>query len=298
MLREVPKGNKGTEQRLRILRTGLKVAPSIGEAFALEILRQLGAAWEALPSTADVLALIEWTPILERGLFLAAHFDCKDHMQSLVSCFHKLLQGQRGNSQAMPYVERVASESLRGLRKVGLRDEIDVLLRHMAGVILNGKDLSTLNEIRTEKSELARLRALLHVASGWLYFGRERQAEPIINAARSLLFSEQWEQKQIKEQSQLARVYARTVGGTSVEIVQKRLEELFQKLTRIRDSIDTLTTHPFYSLLHLDIVEAVVLAIVGEDQTMGANARRWLDDDEFIVRRRIHRDFHAAKKHT
>ena len=40
---------------------------------------------------------------------------------------------------------------------------------------------------------------------------------------------------------------------------------------------------------------AVVLAVVNEDSAMGADARRWLDDDEFIVRRRIHRDFHALK---
>ena len=45
----------------------------------------------------------------------------------------------------------------------------------------------------------------------------------------------------------------------------------------------------------LDVVESVVMAIAGDEQTLGANARRWLDDDEFIVRRRIHRDFQAAR---
>jgi hypothetical protein len=35
------------------------------------------------------------------------------------------------------------------------------------------------------------------------------------------------------------------------------------------------------------------LAVVSDDFTLGANARRWLDDDEFLVRRRIHKDLRA-----
>lgn len=34
----------------------------------------------------------------------------------------------------------------------------------------------------------------------------------------------------------------------------------------------------------------VALAVSGDDFAMGAAARRWLDDDEYLVRRRIHRD--------
>ena len=43
----------------------------------------------------------------------------------------------------------------------------------------------------------------------------------------------------------------------------------------------------------LDVVESVVLAVVSDDFTLGTQARRWLDDDEFLVRRRIHRDLRA-----
>ena len=38
------------------------------------------------------------------------------------------------------------------------------------------------------------------------------------------------------------------------------------------------------------VVEAVVLGIVTEDFAMGGEVRRWLDDDEYLVRRRIHSD--------
>ena len=39
-------------------------------------------------------------------------------------------------------------------------------------------------------------------------------------------------------------------------------------------------------------MEAVVLAVVHEDFAMGP-ARAWMDDDEYLVRRRIHRDHKA-----
>jgi hypothetical protein len=53
---------------------------------------------------------------------------------------------------------------------------------------------------------------------------------------------------------------------------------------------DTFTSLRYYPRLHLTIIEAIVLAIVHEDFGMGPGARRWMDDDEFLVRRRIHRD--------
>jgi cellulose synthase operon protein C len=46
------------------------------------------------------------------------------------------------------------------------------------------------------------------------------------------------------------------------------------------------------------VIEAVVMAVVGDDFTLGASARRWLDDDEFLVRRRIHRDLRATMAQT
>ena len=43
------------------------------------------------------------------------------------------------------------------------------------------------------------------------------------------------------------------------------------------------------------MIEAVVLAVVRDDFTLGSSARRWLDDDEYlVVRRRIHREYRAV----
>ena len=53
---------------------------------------------------------------------------------------------------------------------------------------------------------------------------------------------------------------------------------------------NTFTTAPYYSRLHLNLVEEVVLAIVSDDFALGQAGRRWLDEDEYLVRRRVHGD--------
>jgi hypothetical protein len=98
-----------------------------------------------------------------------------------------------------------------------------------------------------------------------------------------------------REKTLLAVNYAQTLGQAPVEVAQKRLEELFQKLTGIRD---TYTTNQYYSLSQLDVIEAVVRAVVSDDFTQGPQARRWLDDDEYLVRRRIHRDLRSMMAHA
>ena len=84
---------------------------------------------------------------------------------------------------------------------------------------------------------------------------------------------------------------SRRLGQTRLETAQKRLEELFDRLEPIRDAF---VTHKWYSQAQLKVIEGIVLAVAGDDFALGANARRWLDDDEFLVRRRIHAEYRAA----
>ena len=288
LLGDAAKGNKGAEVKAKILDKALAIAPCIGEEFALDLLAQLGPVYDALPQVRETIAVIERSGLLEKALFVAAHFDRKDHIQALVARFHRLLQEQRGNSEALKELNPLVAQCFRGLRKLGMREEIDFLLKEMADIILEGRDVAAVGAAG-DRNWPAALMTLLHVAAGWLYFGKDRQAEPVLNAARKLLFEGELLPK---DQTPLACAYATAVGLAPVEVAQKRLEELFHRLTGIKDSY---TSSSHYSRSQLDLVEAVVLAVVSDDHTMGANARRWLDDDEFIVRRRIHREFQAIK---
>src|SRR5215208_6697643 len=51
----------------------------------------------------------------------------------------------------------------------------------------------------------------------------------------------------------------------------------------------------YHAVLHrVKIVEAVALAMAAEDFAADPRARRWLDEDEYLVRRRIHADVRQA----
>ena len=180
-------------------------------------------------------------------------------------------------------LEELAKSAFRGLRKLGMRDEIDQILRQMGEVVLKGREIKQINFVKEEQGPAALL-ALLLVAGQWYYFGRDSQAEPILQVSRQVLLANELAPR---DQTQLAVAYAGAVGEAPVEIAQKRLEEIFRQLKGIKD---TYTTSSHFSVSQLDVVESVVLAVVGDNFTQGTQARRWLDDDEFLVRRRIHRD--------
>jgi cellulose synthase operon protein C len=221
-------------------------------------------------------------------LFVAAHFDRVEVIPQLVSRFETLVKSQVG-SETTTAIETLAGQCFRGLRKLGMREEIERMLTLMSAVVLQDRPLASL-EGRADRP--AALRALLHVAGGWFYFGWDSRAEPVLKAARAALFGDGWTNK-VLEHTNLACVYAATLGQAPVDLAQRRLEEIFDKLSGIRD---TFTTNDYYSQSQFKVVEAVVLAVVSDDFTLGAQARRWLDDDEFLVRRRIHHDCREMMK--
>jgi hypothetical protein len=290
LLKEIPKGARGHDMRASILKAGLDAAPRVGEDFARELLNQTTAAYDALPEAKEVALLELHAAFLEKALFVAAHFDRIEHIHPLLSRFQKMLQAQKG-PQAVKALQSLAGQCFRSLRKVGMREEIDQLLGQMAELILEGRELSSIDFQKMVHGSEA-LGALLHVAVGWYYFGRERQAEPVLQTARALLLKAELHPR---EQTALACIYAKAVGQAPVEVAQKRLEEIFRSLKGIRD---TYTTSTHFSVSQLDVLEAVVLAVVSDDFTLGTQARRWLDDDEFLVRRRIHQDLRTMMTHA
>jgi hypothetical protein len=68
-----------------------------------------------------------------------------------------------------------------------------------------------------------------------------------------------------------------------------RITELFQKMDEKRITNST-TTAQCYSRFHLNLVEDTIRAIVSDEFALGPGGRKWLDDDEYLVRRRVHAD--------
>jgi hypothetical protein len=285
----------------------LQAAPRLGEETAQELLQKVAPILEHLPARLGKTTLPDkrfrmleesaW--LFERALFLAAHYDFTDMLNSVVEQFQRLL-GSLTKDDLSGYadIDATIGQCLRGLRKFGLRDAILRLLQTMSRVLLGDEDLNALAKqifhawrdgraAGAEKPALA-LRSLLHVATGWFYFGREPDALAVLDAARRVLL----EGKLTHEiQTHLACSYVGALSQASSEEALRRVEELFRELSGIHDPY---TTNDYYSISRLKFIDAVVLAIVSDDFTVGSALRRWLDEDEYLVRRRIHRDMKAA----
>ena len=61
--------------------------------------------------------------LLEKALFVAAHFDCKDAVPGLVTRFERLLQSQQ-EAPTLQALDTLAAQCFRGLRKLGMQQEI------------------------------------------------------------------------------------------------------------------------------------------------------------------------------
>jgi len=291
MLGELGKKRATETIRGRVLRAALQEAPLIGEEFALDMLHRLGPIYDAMEATTEATSLPEQAKLLERALFVAAHFDRAEVVESLVGRFQRMLQNP--GMRSLETLDQVTAQCFVGLRKLGMRNEIDLLLRQLTDLILEGKDIAEFNiNPDNNRPKVEAMGALLHVATGWFYFGREEQAEPVLNLARNILFKGDLVSV---FQTQVACAYVQTIGhAPAIEAAQRGLEEVFERLGNIWDNF---LTHSHFSLSQLALVEAVVTAIVSDDHTMGADARRWLDEDEFLVRRRIHRDLRNSMTH-
>ena len=60
--------------------------------------------------------------------------------------------------------------------------------------------------------------------------------------------------------------------------------------TQLPQITDSLSTNSHFCLSMVEFIECLVLGYVSEDLALGELGRRWLDEDEYLVRRRVHRD--------
>src|SRR5207248_2711905 len=127
-----------------------------------------------------------------------------------------------------------------------------------------GESLQTL---RTRSHWPDVLGSLLHVAAGWLYFGKEAQARIFLDEARELLYKGSL---YYLPQSKLAYAYVAALSQAPPDLAVQGLDEMFAKLDRVYDCN---VTNKHFSLSQLLLVEAVVNGVVTEDFATGGNAR-------------------------
>jgi hypothetical protein len=293
LIQQAGRGSRTPEVRLRILSDALALAPRAGEALAVDLLMRVGPALDALTDGRDPSVLKQQAVLLEQALVCAAHFDRSDFLPAFTSRLLGLMTGSV-SGEVLEAIAAVVGQSLRSLRKLGLRDETERLLDKLAGAVLRGQSVEEV-KVRDARSWPEVLRILLHLASGWMESDGADHARAILDEARRFVASEG------------RRVSARD-WQTYVSVVEGYLSAARhlppqEALARIEDVLspgrmnrlpNTLTTNGYYSRFHLQVIEAAVLALASEEFALGPAARRWLDDDEYLVRRRIHADVRAS----
>ena len=281
------------EVRLRVLAEALPLSARVGEAATTELLAQVGPALDAAAASDDRAVGENRALLLERALLFAAHYD----LAAFVRTFADRLGEALRRPAAVDAVGPLVGQTFRSLRKLGLKDQTERLLGQIEDAALGGRALDQAQAATAGRGWQQTLRLLLPVAGGWFYFDKPAQARPILDAARA------WVLKPDKKPNDadrpaaqyvaLVNAYIAAAGQAPLDEAIGRIEELFTS-GRLDRLPNTMTSNHYYSLLHLSVAEAVVLTLATEDFAVGPGARRWLDDDEYLVRRRIHRDMRAA----
>lgn len=255
------------EERARLLDGLLDFLPSVPESHALPLLQRFVALSDAMPARLRAM-------LYEDALKVAGHFGRTALVKQLVSSLGRLFSELGADGMAELGTTLVAG--VRSLRRVGLRDEAGELLQR-ASAVLKGEDT---------KTQLARL----GLAGGLAYLGQTAQAQPIIDDALARLARGESGLVPV-DRLKLTRFTARALGHLPTEVALPGLMRLAQQLPWVTDAFNT---NSHFCLSLVDFADALVLGHVGDDLTLNEATRRFLEEDEYLVRRRVHRDVGAA----
>jgi hypothetical protein len=226
--------------------------------------------------------------LIERALVLAVNYDAPELVKRFAGLFDRLLDVKSDDS-LYKVINVAATRCIRSLRKNGMRDEIHALLVRMDAV-LKGRTAKSGTAAAAAKSRVDVFCARLQVAGAWMYLGDSEQALRTMDEVREYLFGNvpgKGDGPPHQDYSRLARAYVTAVSNGPIDFAMDRIEEMFRKLAKVANSF---TTSSHFSRLHLNVIEEVIAGVMQPESTLSETARRFLDDDEYLVRRRIHAD--------
>lgn len=228
-----------------------------------------------LPESGAVPILTRAWPVIEKlpeprravlygeALVVAGHFGRTELVPKLLDLLGDAVKAVPGNELA-----RVLDQSLRALRRIGLRREIAELLADVEHALA---------------SNASNLHARLALAAGLAYLGDTPRALPILEQARKQLSESMTLTARLDLTRALAQAYAQAPIGDA-------LAGIGDLSAQLRDISDSFGTNSHYCLSVLHFVESLVVGIASDDLALGEAGRRFVEDDEHLIRRRLHRD--------
>lgn len=270
-LRGIPEASKRAKEINGLVATAAK-ADEAEKARLLDgifdVLLELPEA-HAAPILVKSIPLIGTLPEAKRAvlyteaLVVAGHFGRTELVPDLLEQLGTAVRVVDGSA-----LERVLDQSLRALRRIGLRHEISELLADVEHALAGNQ---------------ANLRARLALAGGLAFLGDTQRSLPILEQARKAL----GESMHLTARLELTRALAAAFAQAPLGHALGGITELAGQL---RDITDSFGTNSHYCLSVLHFVESLVLGITSDDLALGEAGRRFVEDDEHLIRRRLHRD--------
>lgn len=304
-LRELSTEHTQGTRGLRVLASALEYAPRLGDQFATQLLDRVDTL------LADCTDVVEKSLLIHRALYVAGHFGhtarvnalvvrLRNELPAIVEYYLKLVnQLKTGDDNPIETVENLLQHSFRGLRKLGLREELSALYGRIGELVemhhQRAQQSSAQGQTGSDASLARRLSLWLCVASGYYFFGNSDEANRTADKVRQVLLDGTLVSI---EQRRLASAYVACVSLGNADVALQRIFELFKCTSdgkRILPRIeDTMTTSSHFSVSELELVEASLLSMLSEESSWDPQCQLWLDQDEFAIRKKIHADMHSA----
>ncbi|WP_029630337.1 hypothetical protein [Zavarzinella formosa] len=283
--RELFKISHSPRQVLRILMVAMPLATRIGESFALECHSLLEKTLPRADRPMDVQEIAKRVELIETAAVTVAHFGRTNLIAGLLEELRKMIRTQKGELGAL-FARATGGGSYRFMARVGLQEQAKELLDETATACMSDQTIAEVMS-RPALNRGVFVPAFAKLAAGWFYFGQTEQAKEVIQVVREELFNGQMMHE---SRTALAASYAFALGLAPRQLAIAHYEELFSNLELTRISFDSMAVQ------RLTVIEAVVLSLSSDDFSSDEQTRRWMDEDEFLVRRRIHRDVEVARK--
>ncbi|HET9987076.1 MAG TPA: hypothetical protein VFQ65_01115 [Kofleriaceae bacterium] len=248
-------------ERERLIDGVFDVLLELPESGAVPI---LGRTWPLISRVAESRRAV----LYAEALVVAGHFGRTELVPAIMDSLAAAIRLVQGAD-----LERVLQHSLRALRRIGLRAEVAELLAEA--------------EHALPSNRIEALRGRLALAAGLAFLGETARALPIYEQARAALTESMVLPVRLDLTRALALAYAQAP-------LQHALGGLADLANQLRDITDSYGTNSHYCLSVLNFVESLVLGITSDDLALGEAGRRFVEDDEHLIRRRLHRDLGGA----
>ena len=205
--------------------------------------------------------------LLEEALMLGGHVGDQELARRLFTALRDTLASL--DVEAAAPMTAVLGGTLRTLRRVGLRDEASELL-------------ATMQKIASGDGLAARI-ARVHAASALAYTGAFDKARPVFDATLTALSRDM----PMPARLDLTRALTRALAHAPFDYALASLQTIADKLDVVTDSFNT-NSHVCVSVVAF--MESLVFGYASDELGVSDAGRKWLDDDEYLIRKRIQRE--------